>query len=117
MSWDKEFFDMVFYAGRIGEVGHKLLSEFTGEPGCIYGGAYFSCFTKLAVFVEWKHGITCAKDIEKAHVHELLDFLREQGFKDSTLRGYICAFRQIYEQYREMFSDDYQKPAYTEYGL
>lgn len=117
MSWDIEFFEMVFDAIKIGAVGHKMLCEFTGKPGTIYGGDYFRRFTKLAVFVEWKHGITCVKDIKTAHVYELLDYLREQGFKDSTLRGYICAFRQIYEQYREMFSDDYQKPTYAAYGL
>ncbi|MNN73510.1 hypothetical protein D3C81_1896340 [compost metagenome] len=78
----------------------------------IAGGSE-SQFARLAVYMEWKYGITCTKQIKTEHVYELLEFLRKNGFKDTTLKAYVSAFRQVYRWNKHLFLEDFEMPTNT----
>lgn len=107
-----EFFDIdilveVYTEGGIGNI---LMCEFNDHR--VAGGSE-SQFARLAVYMEWKHGITCTKQIKTEHVYELLELLREKGFKYTTLKSYISAFRQVYTWNKHLFSESFEIPSNT----
>ena len=73
----------------------------------IHSGMHYSQFSRLAVFVENKHGITSVSLIQNFHVYELLKYMRSKGFKDSTLKYYLTAIRQVYKEQQHLFSEDF----------
>lgn len=96
-----------------GGIGNTLMCQFYVH--CMAGGSE-SQFARLAVYMEWKYGITCIKQIKTEHVYELLELLellKENGFKDTTIKGYVSAFRQVYRWNKHLFSEDFEMPTNT----
>ena len=108
----KDFFDALEEVYTQGGIGNTLMCQFYEHR--IAGGSE-SQFARLAVYMEWKYGITCTKQIKTEHVYELLEFLREKGFKDTTLKGYISAFRQVYKWNKHLFFEDFEIPTNAEF--
>ena len=107
---DRNFFDMVFDAGFPGEVGYRFHAEMQGT-----GIGYRGQLVKLGVFMEAAHGIASFKKLEEHHIYEFLEFLRQKGFKESTLKTYITAVRQAHRWGGHLFSDDFAPPAAAGY--
>lgn len=76
-------------------------------------GGSESQFARLTVYMEWKYGITRTKQIKTEHVYELLELLKGKGFQDTTLKGYISVFRQVYKWNKHLFSEDFEIPTNT----
>ena len=109
-SMKKDFFDALEEVYTQGSIGNTLMCQFYEHR--VAGGSE-SQFARLAVYMEWKHGITCTKQIKTEHVYELLELLRENGFKDTTLKGYVSAFRQVYKWNKHLFLEDFEIPTNT----
>ncbi|HBF8684671.1 TPA: hypothetical protein KO123_001326 [Clostridioides difficile] len=106
----KDFFDALEEVYTQGGIGNMLMCQFYEQR--IAGGSE-SQFARLAVYMEWKYGITCTKQIKTEHVYELLELLKENGFKDTTLKGYVSSFRQVYKCNKHLFSKDFEIPTNT----
>jgi len=134
----RDFFEMVADIYGAPTVGQRLMIEFNDEGDRLHRGLseiinqysendeeflhdgircgmYYSQYIKLAVYLEWKHNITSNKDIRTRHVYELLEYLRCRGFKDSTLKGYITAVRQVCRDNQHLFSEDFELPTNAGY--
>ena len=109
-SMKKDFFDALEEVYTKGGIGNTLMYEFYEHR--IAGGSE-SQFARLAVYMEWKYGITCTKQIKTEHVYELLELLRGKGFKDTTLKSYISAFRQVYKWNKHLFLESFKIPTNT----
>ena len=129
---NRDFFEMVADIFGAPTVGQKLMLEFTDDDEDdfhngidalvdeyaddewhhrgIRSGMYYSQYIRLAVYMEWKYSITSNKDIRTHHVYELLEFLRQEGFKEATLKGYISAVRHVYSNNTTLFSDEFELP-------
>lgn len=105
---NKDYFDALEEVYYWGGIGNTLLRDFYDNR--IEGGSE-SQFARLAVYMEWRYGIKSTKQIETRHIYELLDLFRLTGFKDSTLKGYISAYRHIYSRNRHLLSDDFEMPS------
>lgn len=81
------------------------------RTSCSWGKRKPIC--KTCCIYEWKHGITCTKQIKTEYIYELLELLRENGFKDTTLKCYISAFRQVYKWNKQLFLADFEIPTNT----
>lgn len=108
----KDFFDALEEVYTQGGIGNMLMCQFYEQRT---DGRGHSQLAKLAVYMEWKYGITCIKQIKTEHIYSLLEFLKENGFKDSTLKGYISAFSQVYKWDKHIFSEDFEIPTNTEF--
>lgn len=108
----KDFFDALNEVYIAGGIGNTLLSQFYEDR--LNGGSE-SQFVKLAVYMEWKYGITHTKQIKTEHIYELLELLKKYDFKDTTLKNYISAFRNLYKWNKDLFSDDFAIPTYSEF--
>ena len=93
-----------------GGIGNKLYMEYGGVPA-----RAVAVFDRLAVFAEVRHGITSAKHLKTAHMYELLDYLKELGFAESTIKSYMAALRSIYSHKKHLFADDFVMPSNTGY--
>ena len=103
----------IFQYGRVyvkGGIGNKLYCEYNGVPF-----RAVAPFDRLAVFAEVRHGITSVKDLRVEHMYELLDYLKELGFADATIKSYMAAFRKIYSRKKHLFADDFEMPSNTGY--
>lgn len=103
----KDFFDALEEVYTKGGIGNTLMNEFYKHR---IAGGNESQFARLAVYMEWKYRITCTKQIETEHVYELLELLRGKGFKNTTLKSYISAFRQVYKWNKHLFSEGFEIP-------
>ena len=136
---NRDFFEMVQDIYGPPTIGQKMMIEFNDEEtdnrnrGFLdfireysendeeyahYGirsGTYYSQYTRLAVYMEWKHNITSNKNIRTHHAYELLEYLRFRGFKDATLKGYIIAVRRVYNDNKHLFSDEFALPSNSGY--
>ncbi|MBG9693318.1 hypothetical protein ABD91_21520 [Lysinibacillus sphaericus] len=108
----KDFFDALQEVYTEGGIGNTLMCQFFKNSN----GGGESQFAKLAVYMEWKYGITCTKHIKTEHIYELLELLKENGFKDTTLKGYISAFRHVYKWNRHLFLESFEIPTNTEFA-
>lgn len=106
-SMKKDFFDALGEVYTEGGIGNTLMCEFYDHR--VAGGSETQ-FARLAVYMEWKYGIKSTKQIKTDHVYELLGFLREEGFKEATLKGYITAFRQVYKWNKHLLSEGFEIP-------
>lgn len=106
----KDFFNALEEVYIQGGIGNTLVCQFYEHS--IVGGSE-SQFARLAVYMEWKYGIICTKQIKTVHIYELLEFLRENGFKETTLKGYVSAFRQVYKWNKHLFLEDFEIPTNT----
>lgn len=106
----KDYFDALEEVYTKGGIGNTLMCQFYEDR--LEGGGE-SQFAKLAVYMEWKYGITCTKQVNTEHIYELLEFLKENGFKDTTLKGYISAFRQVYKWNKHLFLESFEIPTNT----
>ncbi|MGE7840720.1 hypothetical protein ACQKNX_08005 [Lysinibacillus sp. NPDC093712] len=104
----KDYFDALEEVYTKGGIGNTLMCEFHEKREA---GGSESQFAKLAVYVEWKYGITCTKQLKTEHIYELLELLRENGFKDTTLKGYISAFRQVCKWNKHLFLENFESPS------
>lgn len=107
-----DFFDALEEVYTKGGMGNTLMCQFYEQR---MAGGSESQFARLAVYMEWKYGITCTKQIKTEHVYELLELLRKKGFKDATLKGYISAFRQVCKWNKHLFLEDFEIPTNTEF--
>ena len=137
---NRDFFEMVYDIYGTPTIGQKMMIEFNGDDEeCLHrginalireysdddeylhngirSGMYYSQYVRLAVYMEWKHGITSNRHICTHHVYELLEYLRFRGFKDTTLKGYITAVRQVYKENSHLFSEDFELPTNAGYEL
>ena len=103
----KNFFAALEEVYTKGGIGNTLMRQFYEQR---ISGGYERHFARLAVYMEWKYGITCTKQIKTEHVYELLKLLRDNGFKDITLKGYISSFRQVYKRNKHLFSEEFEIP-------
>ncbi|EOU1645772.1 hypothetical protein OQL12_001476 [Clostridium perfringens] len=103
----KDFFDALEEVYTQDGIGNTLMCQFYEQR--IAGGSE-SQFARLAVYMEWKYGIKCTKQIKTEHVYELLELLKENGFKDTTLKSYVSSFRQVYKWNKHLFSEDFEIP-------
>lgn len=104
----KNYFDALGEVYADGGTGNKLLHEFYSRRT---SGGHESQFARLAVYMEWKYGITSAKEIKTEHVYELLQLFREIGYKEVTLMGYISAYRMIFKHNGHLFSRSFLMPS------
>lgn len=107
-----DFFDALEEVYTIGGIGNTLMCQFYENR--IDGGSEME-FAKLAVYMEWKYGITCTTQIKTEHIYELLELLKENDFKDITLKGYISAFRRVYKWNKHLFSEAFTIPIYSDF--
>ncbi|UXJ71397.1 hypothetical protein [Lysinibacillus fusiformis] len=103
----KDFFDALQEVYTEGGIGNTLMCHFFENST----GGGESQFAKLAVYTEWKYGITCTKQVKKEHIYELLELLKEHGFQETTLKGYISAFRQVYKRNKHLFLESFEIPS------
>ncbi|TBX09425.1 hypothetical protein BFS07_01615 [Clostridium perfringens] len=108
----KDFFDALEEVYTQDGIGNTLMCQFYEQR--IAGGSE-SQFARLAVYMEWKYGIKCTKQIKTEHVYELLELLKENGFKDTTLKSYVSSFRQVYKWNKHLFSEDFEIPTNIEF--
>lgn len=104
----KDYFDALEEVYFEGGLGNIVLNEFYDN---IISGGSERQFARLAVYLEWKYGIKSIKEINTEHIYELLELFREYGYKDSTLKGYISAFRQAYKWHVHLFSEEFEMPS------
>lgn len=105
-------------------VGNRLMRDFFEEKNAVYcgirAGMYYSSFARFAVYMENKYGITKIKSIKTVHVYELLEYMRSRGFKESTLKSYMTAIRQVYREQQHLFANEFELPtnaSYEQYRL
>ncbi len=106
----KDFFDALEEVYTKGGIGNTLMCDFYEHR--IAGGSE-SQFARLAVYMEWKYGITGTKQIKTEHIYELLEFLKGKGFKDTTLKSYISAYRRVYKWNKHLFLESFEIPTNT----
>lgn len=104
----KDFFDALGEVYTRGGIGNTLMLDFYEHRAA---GGSESQFARLAVYMEWKYGITSTKQIKTEHIYELLELFRRRGFKEVTLKGYISAFRRVYEWNKHLFLEDFTIPS------
>lgn len=109
-----DYFDALEEVYFKGGIGNTLMYDFYNHR---IAGGNESQFARLAVYMEWKYGITCTKQIKTEHIYELLELLRGKGFKDTTLKCYISAFRQVYKWNKQLFSEDFEIPTNIGYAI
>lgn len=108
----KNFFDALEEVYTKGGIGNTLMCQFYENR---IAGGNESQFAKLAVYMEWKYGITCTKQVKTEHIYELLELLKVNGFKDITLKGYISSFRQVYKWNKHLFLESFEIPTNAEF--
>lgn len=106
----KDYFDALEEVYTEDGIGNTVMNEFYDN---IVSGGSERQFARLAVYMEWKYGIKTIKQIRAEHIYELLELFRGEGYKDTTLKGYISAFRQAYKWHRHLFSEDFEIPSNT----
>jgi len=106
----KDYFDALEEVYTEGGIRNTLMNEFYDNR--VAGGSERQ-FARLAVYMEWKYGITSTKQIKTENVYELLELFRRKGYKDATLKSYISAFRQVYKWNRHLFLEDFEIPSNT----
>ena len=106
----KSYFDALREVYTKDGIGNALMRDFYKHR--VAGGSEMQ-FARLAVYMEWKYGITCTKQIKTEHIYEHLELFRERGFAEATLKSYISAFRCLYKWNRHLFSDNFEIPTTT----
>ena len=107
--------DIYFGKSRLNKMMREFNDETNNQYDGIRAGVYYSQFSRLSIYVLNKYDITTLEVLKTSHLYEMLEYMRLQGFKESTLKSYITGVRCVYKEKSHLFSDKFILPTNNEY--
>lgn len=102
--------DIYFGKSRLNKMMREFNDETNNQYDGIRAGVYYSQFSRLSIYVLNKYDITTLEVLKTSHLYEMLEYMRLQGFKESTLKSYITGVRCVYKEKSHLFSDKFILP-------